>query len=1065
MNVSLKFALGLLLLLPAGRAAAAGCGTTTWAGSVVQTWEAEAGSLSAPMAVSAAAGISSIHSGTHNDTNSSPGSCAANGCASFSFLCPATGQYKVEALVDAPSGSNDSFYFEIVGAADVCGGGAPRWDVTNSGSGFNWRYITDNDNNNNANHARIWQLTSGVTYTLRVYGREQGTYMDQIRVRQDPAIPTPVPSATSVPPAPTSTPTPSGLPGLCMTVYTASKALSGASFQVVSPVAKDWGAGGPKAGVTDTFSVRWTGSVRIPQNGVFQFATYSDEGVRLWLDGVLLVDSWANQAALTRTAAPAFFLAGLHALQLEYYEDTGNALCFLSWRGPGIAGGAGAWQAVPAGALASNCAAAIVPVPTAAPTVYSGLAAAARLYGLEYIPFPLQAGGFFDVGKEYSGSASAIPKNTARYHIKLKPSVVGAIGASYVSVETRLGPGGEACQTGFYNPANYASSTSMQLPPVPQNLSTTYFWYDGNSVPFTEQIDAMGDPRHVPYQDTLAAGNYNWFFQNLGDSSHPGYFAAYAAYAPLADFDSYNNQPNIDVPKLFRLWREGVLRTRSVYTSMTGYSGYYMGVGGEFGGDSSNDLNSHLLLSKQPFSPASSSGFAGYDEIIYDGAPSAPAVAANTGARLVRNASWRSMPFLGELFPDAAYVSDWKFNAAGTNLGGNLRNPSAGGSAYRDLWSNMALNQAGPPEIHSWFPPAGTSEIQHRNSGDGCMTFMNGNGGSGFFGHVGVATYNAARLNDGDMMGAAYNFSVEDPFTCNRPWNLNAAATAPDGYGSPPYAATRCTLDVYSATTVTSAEYGFYQYLPSASGVNHTSMKASAAVRAYDASGNVGWFIINGLAPSTTSGINYVARFALLSCLRTFQDAGVPTRTASSNPFSLRNMVGGAPARIEPLPWIKIYRPATGDDVTKQSQVTLRWTERYARWDGGKYTESYPCLDSTDGANPLNNQPCSETQALVQNKAPLEWHSEEPLTYNIKYSSNGGGSWNSAMTGAPCAAGVMLTPSSETYTPASSLHDHSYTWNVGSLSSGNKLVRVECYRQNIPSHYAYHELVVNTSAP
>src|SRR5581483_1898461 len=105
-----------------------------------------------------------------------------------------------------------------------------KWDINNGGSGYIWRYITNNDNNNNANHARIWQLNAGSSYTLRVFGREKNTYMDQIRIRQDPAVPSSTP--TPMPPTPTYTSSPTPVPGaqgLCMTVYTGGTSLSGAS--------------------------------------------------------------------------------------------------------------------------------------------------------------------------------------------------------------------------------------------------------------------------------------------------------------------------------------------------------------------------------------------------------------------------------------------------------------------------------------------------------------------------------------------------------------------------------------------------------------------------------------------------------------------------------------------------------------------------------------------------------------------------------------------------------------------------------------------------------------------
>ena len=47
----------------------------------------------------------------------------------------------------------------------------------------------------------------------------------------------------------------------------------------------NWGDGSPGEGVpADGFSVRWTGSVRLPRDGKYTFYTVSDDGIRLWVD-------------------------------------------------------------------------------------------------------------------------------------------------------------------------------------------------------------------------------------------------------------------------------------------------------------------------------------------------------------------------------------------------------------------------------------------------------------------------------------------------------------------------------------------------------------------------------------------------------------------------------------------------------------------------------------------------------------------------------------------------------------------------------------------------------------
>ena len=47
----------------------------------------------------------------------------------------------------------------------------------------------------------------------------------------------------------------------------------------------------------DNYSVRWTGQVLPLHSETYTFYTLSDDGVRLWVNGVKLVDNWVNQGA------------------------------------------------------------------------------------------------------------------------------------------------------------------------------------------------------------------------------------------------------------------------------------------------------------------------------------------------------------------------------------------------------------------------------------------------------------------------------------------------------------------------------------------------------------------------------------------------------------------------------------------------------------------------------------------------------------------------------------------------------------------------------------------------
>ncbi len=99
----------------------------------------------------------------------------------------------------------------------------------------------------------------------------------------------------------------------------------------------NWGNASPgwDFGV-NTFSIRWTGSVvTTGAAGNYTFFTRTDDGVRLWINGVLLIDRWQDQSATEWSGSIALEANTAYALRMEYYENSGSAVCELRWRPPG----------------------------------------------------------------------------------------------------------------------------------------------------------------------------------------------------------------------------------------------------------------------------------------------------------------------------------------------------------------------------------------------------------------------------------------------------------------------------------------------------------------------------------------------------------------------------------------------------------------------------------------------------------------------------------------------------------------------------------------------------------
>ncbi|HNS19836.1 MAG TPA: PA14 domain-containing protein [Sedimentisphaerales bacterium] len=100
----------------------------------------------------------------------------------------------------------------------------------------------------------------------------------------------------------------------------------------------NWGGNSPGDPLgTDLFSVRWTGSLMPPETGEYTFATRSDDGVRLWVAGDSVIYNWGDHSATLNTSRPVHLDAGeAVSIQLEFYENGGDAVCQFYWAGPGF---------------------------------------------------------------------------------------------------------------------------------------------------------------------------------------------------------------------------------------------------------------------------------------------------------------------------------------------------------------------------------------------------------------------------------------------------------------------------------------------------------------------------------------------------------------------------------------------------------------------------------------------------------------------------------------------------------------------------------------------------------
>ena len=593
--------------------------------------------------------------------------------------------------------------------------------------------------------------------------------------------------------------------------------------------------------------------------------------------------------------------------------------------------------------------------PTKCPPYYppnssnpQGLPSSYKLYGLEYIPCPVGTSSNPYDWQDLTTPGNS-PKNTARWIITLDGNVLNSISPSnkMLTIETYIGD----------KDANNIPDPIQYTP----NRSRTYTWI-GVEPPITERFQFMGDPRYCPYLDVKANGGYNrWFTSNLSGyygftGCNNGWGMSYSGNPP---FDS-------DIPRYFQIFRDGILRSRSIFNSVTGFSFYYVGFGQEMGGDTANPYINNLLdnpISSLPW--GGSSGTNKVDEIIPDDG------ANQSYCRLIRSGTWYSRVWLGELYPDNQY-NYWKDN-------GNLPAPTF----YRATYFSLGYPYDRFKRTSVYGPP----------------TALNANSGSGCFNHEYVDTGTATITNDGKKMKEAFNIILPDSMDARRPFALNVNKWYPPQWTD--FSSYRGTLSFYKI---------YYDASYSPSYKSSALLKLTAPTLAGDT--KTGYFLINGLSPAGEAGVAFIARYAIVSTIMGFLDAGDPTN----------------PDRIEQVPYVTITSPTEIDEIDNPQSINIQWTTEWKRWDGNRYS---------DYTYPPNYQ-------------------FPPLIYAVKYSADGGKTWKYVQDDQPTSPGERPDDAHKIENTTSST---SYTLNTPSdkFPIGTYIFMVEAYRRDIGNHYAYHQ--------
>lgn len=710
------------------------------------------------------------------------------------------------------------------------------------------------------------------------------------------------------------------------------------------------------------------------------------------------------------------------------------------------------------------------------PVAGAGLAPAQRLYGMDYIPSPQED---FIPPANPNGQAFLVnlanatanrPKNTARWILSIPDSAL--TDDSMITIETRI----NSDTSGVPFPADH-----------PDNLSRTYVWRGSDTwlfgnrditsvntphLPITERYQVIGDPRHLPYADLkrvysnpvhpLGTGFNRYFddFQNaagnLGDANVVtdwiGWENKPAALPPIMmGIKNDGSQGNdgwdvtepgdpgpqgmleVDVNRIFQIFRTILLRTHSAYTTLSGFSYCYLGLGGEIGYDGANGFPNGIPVSDKPFSGTGGT----HNENSIFSPPNIPNDPTFHFKYIRRQSvsNWFARYWIGELYPDDVWSTQW-------NANGNLNTGTLSTNFARVprslILDGVCCNQTDLLPTGTTLVPTGRSTEE-----EGSTAFFNIGDSNAQFHHqwsTGNGLNDMADPNadgdtsdgttgnlqaDGTEISTAYHLPVPGNTRISRPFRLNAnfEGRAPDNFDTSAqgvyntnYAVAGVPAYGVNPTGTLSSTFYDHEYAGAYVGSGLITLRETVAGTDTGAS----YISMNGIDKTGESGTVFIGRWSMLTLVHGFLTGGL----------------GNSAARIRELPRIFIS-PFADADLASTNDLDVEWNMTWTRWDGEKYTNAYA------------------------NNFEEDTNTSHVLLFTKVTSS--GFTWKYAADNTTAATlGTRLAPGSPMWTvenvqPNASM-PLSYGWGgSGSFTEGGYLLRMEAFRDDLPLHYSYHQ--------
>lgn len=80
----------------------------------------------------------------------------------------------------------------------------------------------------------------------------------------------------------------------------------------------------------ETFVIEWLGGLVIEEEGEYEFTCRSDDGMKLWLDGNVVIDADHRQAPAENSGS-VYLVPGTYSFRMRYFENAQHEVCVLEW--------------------------------------------------------------------------------------------------------------------------------------------------------------------------------------------------------------------------------------------------------------------------------------------------------------------------------------------------------------------------------------------------------------------------------------------------------------------------------------------------------------------------------------------------------------------------------------------------------------------------------------------------------------------------------------------------------------------------------------------------------------